>query len=180
MARMPNTRDRYEYLEYTMTTTGFTDLEKVLVEMQKDFGAGETTKKVLVPALRQAFKPALSTARAFILAGPYNEKNTTSKHMLDTLRLTARMPNNKDKRSAYLVQNDVAMAEVSVLTDDRGMSQEFGNARVPAQPFLRRALEFSATACIDQFQTILVGVIQKYKSKNTKDNTNELSSIPKY
>ena len=172
-------KDRYEYLNYYYQTTGFKDMEDVLIQMQKDFGAGETTKKVLVPALKQAMKPCLTTMKAFILAGPYNEKST-QKHMLDTVRLTARMPNNKDKRSAYLNQNDVAMAEVSVMTDDRGMSQEFGNARVNAQPFLRRSLEFSATACIDQLSIILAEKITQYRSKNTKDKTNELTSITKY
>jgi hypothetical protein len=160
-----------EVLNVQYRTTGFDALEEALKQLGDDFGYGVGAKKVLVPAVREAMRPCLTTARAFILSGPYNEQNTTSKHMVDTLKLTARQPNSKDKKSAYIDVDDVAMAMVSVYTDDRGMSQEFGNARVPAQPFLRRSLEFSASACIDQLEMILGRKIQEYRAKQTKDKT---------
>ena len=162
---------RYDYLRYQWETSGFDGLEQVLVQLGKDFGYGESTKKVLIPALKEAMRPAFTTARSNIASGPYNEKNISTPHMLDTLRLTARMPNSKDKKSAYIQQGDVAMAMVSVRTDDRGMSQEFGNARTPAQPYLRRALESSAAACIDQLEMILGRRMADYRSKqdNKKD-----------
>jgi hypothetical protein len=159
---------KYDYLKYQWETSGFDGLEQVLIQLGKDFGYGESTKKVLVPALKEAMRPALSTAKANILAGPYNAQNVTTPHMLDTLRLNARMPSGKDKKSAYIQQNDVAMAMVSVRTDDRGMSQEFGNARTPAQPFLRRALESSAVACVDQLEMILGRRLAEYRSKQEK------------
>ena len=160
---------QYDYLKYSWSTTGFDGLEEILIQLGKDFGFDNAAKRVLVPALKEAMRPCLTTARAFILAGPYNETNVTTPHMVDSLKLHARMPNNRDKRSAYIKQNDVAMAMVSVYTDKRAVSQEFGNARVPAQPYLRRALEFSSTACVDQLQMILGQKIQEYRAKQTKD-----------
>lgn len=167
---------RYDYLKFQWETSGFDGLEEVLIQLGKDFGYGETTKRVLVPALRDAMRPALSTARANILAGPYNAQNVTSPHMLDTLRLNARMPTGKDKRSAYIQNGDVAMAMVSIRTDDRGMSQEFGNARTPAQPFLRRALESSAIACVDQLEMILGRKMAEYRSKQEKSQKDKTIS----
>lgn len=161
----------YEYLKYSWSTTGFDGLEEVLIQLGKDFGYNNAAKRVLVPAVKEAMRPCLSTARAFILAGPYNEKNVTTPHMVDTLKLHARMPNNRDRGSAYIKSTDVAMAMVSVYTDKRAISQEFGNARVPPQPFLRRALEFSSTACVDQLQIILGQKLQDYRAKQTKDKT---------
>lgn len=153
-------------------TYGFDGLEAQLIAMAKDFGAegyGKAHKSVLVPALKEAMKPVLTTARMFIRQGPYNELNTTSKHMLDTLRLTARQLNSKDRKSAYLHNDDVALAMVSVLTDDRGMSQEFGNARVPAQPYLRRSLEYAAPACLDVLEASLGRILAEYKATKTQD-----------
>lgn len=161
----------YEYLKYSWSTTGFDGLEEVLIQLAKDFGYDNAAKRVLIPALRESMRPCLSTARAFIMAGPYNEDNVTSKHMVDTLKIHARQPTNRDKRSAYIKDTDVAMATVSVFTDKRAISQEFGNARVPAQPYLRRALEFSSTACVDQLTMILGQKISQYRAKQTKDKT---------
>ncbi len=161
----------YDYLKYNWETSGFDGLEEILIQMGKDFGFDEGAKKVIVPAMRQAMRPCLSAAKAFILAGPYNENNTTSKHMVDTLKLHARVPTTKDRKSAYIKETDVALAMVSVFTDKRAVSQEFGNARVPPQPYLRRALEFSATACVDQLEVILRQKIEDYQAKQTKDKT---------
>ena len=164
-------RGKAEHLNVTYKTEGFDGLLEVLKQLGEDFGYGNTTKKVLVPAVKQAMQPCYTTARFFILEGPYNPKNVTTPHMVDTLRLNARQPNSKDKRSAYIDIDDVAMAMVSVRTDDRGMSQEFGNARTPPQPYLRRSLEFSASACIDQLEMILGKKMTEYRAKQTKDNT---------
>ena len=163
-----NSNKRYDYLKFQWQTSGFDGLEDVLIQLGKDFGYGDTTKRVLVPALKDAMRPAYTTARANILAGPFNAKNVSTPHMVDTLRLTARMPTGKDKRSAYIQQNDVAMAMVSIRTDDRGMSQEFGNARTPAQPFLRRALQSASVACVDQLEMILGRKLAEYRSKQDK------------
>lgn len=167
---------RYDYLKYQWQTSGFDGLEDVLIQLGKDFGYGESTKRVLVPALKDAMRPAFTTAKANIAAGPFNPENVTTPHMLDTLRLNARMPSGKDKKSAYIQQNDVAMAMVSVRTDDRGMSQEFGNARTPAQPFLRRALESSAMACVDQLEMILGRRLAEYRSKQEKSQKDKTIS----
>lgn len=164
-------KNRGEVLNVNYKTEGFDELEKVLIQLGEDFGYGNGTKKVLVPALKEAMRPCLTTMASFIREGPYNEKNVTTPHMLDTLKLNARMPNGKDKKSQYIDVDDVAMAMVSVRTDDRGMSQEFGNARVPAQPFMRRSLEFSASACIDQLEMALGKKITQYQAKQTKDKT---------
>ncbi len=162
-----------EVLNVNYKTEGFDELEKVLIQLGEDFGYGNGTKKVLVPALKEAMRPCLTTMAMFIREGPYSQgpQKPDHVHMLDTLRLNARMPNSKDKKSQYIDVDDVAMAMVSIRTDDRGMSQEFGNARVSAQPFMRRSLEFSASACIDQLEMALGKKITQYQAKQTKDKT---------
>jgi len=145
---------------------GTKELEDALLQIAEDFGYGNTTKKVLVPAIKEASRPAYTTVLSRI---PYDEGNTTTQHMRDTLRLNARMPSAADKRSAYLRYDDVAIAYISIRTDKRGISQEFGNARVRKQPFLRDSLTYAANAIIDNFGDFLKKRMTQYKAKQTKE-----------
>lgn len=142
---------------------GFKELEAVLVEMGEDLCYGKTANKVLLPAIRTALQPVLQTARQL---APFDEKNTTTTHLRETLRISARTPSPRDKRSIYVNENDVAIGMVSVRTDKRGISQEFGNAHTKApQPYLRPALESQAGRVVSLLGTYLTFKIQQYKSK---------------
>jgi hypothetical protein len=65
----------------------------------------------------------------------------------------------------YVDKNDIVMGLVSVRTDKRGISQEFGNAAVAAQPYLRPALQSTQTRVIAILSSFLTYKLDQYKSK---------------
>ena len=142
--------------------TGFKELHDVLIQMGEDLCYGKTARRVLVPAVKAAMQPVANQVKSTI---PYDEKNNTSTHMRDTIRITGRVPNSKDKRSAHNDPDAAVIGIVSIKTDDRGMSQEFGNAITPAQPFMRRALENNVNRVINILGTYLAFKLDKYKAK---------------
>jgi len=141
---------------------GFKELEAVLIEMGEDLCYGKTASKVLLPAIRNAMQPVLQVSRQL---APYDEKNSTTPHLRDTIKLSARVPNSRDQRSIYSEPNDIAIGIVSARTDKRGISQEFGNKSVAAQPYLRPALESTAPRVINILGSFLAYKLQQYKSK---------------
>jgi HK97 gp10 family phage protein len=146
----------------TFKATGFKELEEVLIEMGEDLCYGKTASRVLIPAVKSAMQPVLQTAKQM---APYDESNNTSQHLRDTLKLTVRVPTPRDQKSMYVEKSDIVMGLVSVRTDKRGISQEFGNARVPAKPFMRRALEGQANQVVNILGTYLTFKLQQYKAK---------------
>ena len=141
---------------------GFKELEAVLIEMGEDLCYGKTASKVLLPAIRNAMQPVLQTAKQL---APYDESNSTTPHLRDTIKLSARVPNARDQRSIYSEPNDIAIGIVSARTDKRGISQEFGNKSVAPQPYLRPALESTAPRVISILGAFLTYKLQQYKSK---------------
>jgi hypothetical protein len=146
----------------TFKAEGFKELEALLVEMGEDLCYGKTASRVLIPAVKAAMQPVLDTARQM---APYDETNNTSKHLRDTLRLNVRVPTPRDQKSIYIEKDDIVMGLVSVRTDKRGISQEFGNAAVAAQPYLRPALQSQAAKVISILGTFLTYKLNQYKSK---------------
>lgn len=147
---------------FSIKTEGFKELEQVLVQMGEEMGYDAPARRVLVPAAKAAMQPVLMKA---LQLAPYDENNLEGTHMRDTLRVTAKQPNAKDKRSVYVDKNDAVIATVSVKTDKRGISQEFGNARVGPQPFLRPALESQINQVIQNLGSFLTYKLANYKSK---------------
>lgn len=147
---------------FTVKTEGFKELHDVLLEMANDIGYKKTARRVLVPAVKTSMQPVLDMAKTL---APYDEKNTTTPHLRDTLRLNARVPSDRDMRSMYIDQNDAVIGVVSVKTDKRGISQEFGNEQVAPQPYLRPAIESQAQRVIQNLGTFLTYKLQQYKSK---------------
>lgn len=147
---------------FTFKAEGFKELHDVLIEMGEDLCYGKTAKKVLIPAARAAMMPVLHTVKTTI---PYDELNRSGIHMRDTARITARIPNSRDDRALHADRDAVVVGIVSIKTDDRGMSQEFGNARVPAQPFMRLALETNVTQVVNTLGSYLAYKLDQYKSK---------------
>jgi hypothetical protein len=141
---------------------GFKELEAVLIEMGEDLCYGKTASKILLPAIRTAMQPVLQTARQL---APYDESNSTTPHLKDTIKLSARVPNARDQKSIYSEPGDIAIGIVSARTDKRGISQEFGNKAVAPQPYLRPALESQSSRVVDLLGTFLTYKIQQYKSK---------------
>lgn len=146
----------------TFKAEGFKELEQVLVEMGEDLCYGKTASRVLIPAVKAAMQPVLQSARQM---APYDESNNTSPHLRDSLRLTVRTPAPRDLKSMYIEKNDIVMGLVSVKTDKRGISQEFGNAAVTGQPYLRPALQSQAEKVVSILGTFLTYKLNQYKSK---------------
>lgn len=146
----------------TFKAEGFRELEQVLIEMSEDLCYGKTASRVLVPAVKAAMQPVLQTARQL---APYDETNNTSPHLRDSLRLNARVPSARDQRSMYIEKTDAVIGIVSVKTDKRGISQEFGNAAVTGQPYLRPALQSTADRVISILGSFLTYKLNQYKSK---------------
>jgi hypothetical protein len=144
-----------------MGIEGLPELQEILESIIDDFGAKDT-QKILSSSAREAMKLTESSLKSLIQS---QFQLTKKPYLIDTVRLSGRKPTAKDRKSAYFNEGDVAIGEVSVYTDKRGISQEFGNARVPAKPFLRISLEYSATAIVDQLSIILAKKINLYKSK---------------
>jgi HK97 gp10 family phage protein len=147
---------------FTFKAEGFKELNDLLIEMGEDLCYGKTAKRVLIPAVKTAMKPVLEQVKNTI---PYDEQGRSGMHMKDTIRLSGRVPNSRDMRAQHADKDAVAISIVSIRTDDRGMSQEFGNARVPAKPFMRRALEGQANQVVNILGTYLTFKLQQYKAK---------------
>jgi HK97 gp10 family phage protein len=162
-------------------------------EIAEQIGDKKATSKVLVPALREAMKPALQAIRA---RAP---KDTGA--LANNLWIEARRPNKRDKRSLYVRQGDTTIALVTTKAfpkklkkkfyadnkdmtstqrakafkkfalstgfpyDARAVAQEFGSARNPAHPFMRVGLESASQTILENLGKILSYRIDNYKMR---------------
>jgi HK97 gp10 family phage protein len=132
----------------TIKLEGFAEFEQQLRDMANMYRAETVARQTLVKAANDAMMPVLYTAG---MNAPYDEKNDGPIHLRNTIRLDARIPNNKDKQSQYVNETDAVIAVVSAKKSAVSLAQEFGTSRIPAQPFLRPALDSQA----DQVVAIL-------------------------
>jgi HK97 gp10 family phage protein len=99
---------------------------------------------------------------------PYDPSPRTKKspiHLRDTVRLDARIPTARDRQSIYVNQSDAAIAVVSVKRSAVSLAQEFGTKKIPAQPFLRRAIEQNAESIVNDFKTSFAESLTAYANK---------------
>jgi HK97 gp10 family phage protein len=166
----------------TFEFKGFKELQEVFTEIQTDFGEKDQ-KKILVSGVRQAMKPVLQMAkmRAPVDTGALSQ----------SLRIEARKPSSKDKRSRYYNPGQVAMAlvttapgnvlakkkwknqktgkkEVGIESDARANVQEFGSYKMAAHPYMRTSLESQSQQVTDNLGNNLGLALQKYRAKNIK------------
>ena len=141
---------------------GFAEFEAQLLAMAEGYRSDLVAKNTLVKAAQIAMEPVLADA---VMAAPYDEKNTSSLHLKDSAKLAARIPNENDKKSDYVNETDAAIAVVSFRKSSVSLSQEFGNARVPGQPFLRVALERNVQRVLDTLKSQLAIEIPKYAKR---------------
>jgi HK97 gp10 family phage protein len=144
-----------------MQTYGFDDFDKVLTEMGNDFGYTDVNKKVLIPALRSAIKITLPIAQSLA-------RVNTGK-MRESIEITARRPNSKDLDSKYIYSTDAAIGILSVKKSAVSLGEEFGTANKSGHPFIRPALESSQSQVLQVLSDELNKRIEKYKSRNSKD-----------
>jgi hypothetical protein len=144
----------------TITTEGFAELETQLQALANGYRADLVAKQTLVKAGRVAMEPVL---RDVIYRAPYDSiHNTSGIHLRDTARIDSRIPNAGDKMSEYVKETDSAITVVSVKKSAVSLSQEFGNARTDAQPFLRISLESNVENVLTTLKSQLGQIIPDY------------------
>lgn len=145
------------------TVEGFPELFAAMAELKEEIGKSKTDR-IWREAMKAAFQPVLEAAKR-------NAPKDTGE-LSNRIYMKVHRPNRSDKQSKYHEPGETYMARVSVspLRSDSqlhyqtrtskkgkvylqsvwrnkkpvGVSQEFGNARVPAQPFMLPALRQSS------------------------------------
>lgn len=173
---------------------GIGEVDELLRELARDIGDKEANSKVLIPAVRKAFRSVLTTAQTLAPA------DTGALKLM--LQVEARRPTAHDKRSKYISQTDTVIAAVTTASgkkmkkmsegkgllssqkrlrkmgnaslaesfkgftsDARAVAQEFGSSRNPAHPYLRPALESRSQDTVNELASILRDKILQYRSK---------------
>lgn len=144
---------------------GFDEFEQQLLEMEKGFRADTIARATLAKAAGVAMQSVYAQVQA---TAPYDEKNLGPIHLRDTARLDYRIPTAKDRMSDYVTDTDAAIAVVSVKKSAVSLAQEFGTSKIPAQPFLRRALAELAPQVLEKLKYELSFVIPAYAKKLSK------------
>lgn len=155
-------------MSVSLKLEGLGDVVKVLKELEAEIGDKALKSKILVPAVREAMRPVLQAA---IQNAP---KDTGG--LARSMRIEARRPNRKDRRSKYVFSNDTVIATVTtapgkvlakrgIKSDARAIAQEFGTAKHAAKPYMRPALEANAQSVVDRLAKIILKRIEKFRKK---------------
>ena len=119
-------------------TEGFSEIDQQLTELVRDVQSPsefKSFKKVLSMSVRNALKPLEQDLKA---RAPFDaEHNTSGIHLRETTRIDTRIPTAQDKKSVMVNESDSYIGTLSVKKSAVSLSQEFGNARTTAQPYLR-------------------------------------------
>lgn len=144
---------------------GFDEFEQQLKAIAEGFRGDLVARNTLVPSAKVAMESVFNSAQTKAPVGdkPRDAKNPF--HMRDTIRLDARIPNEKDRRSEYVNETDAAIAVVSVKKSAVSLAQEFGTSKIPAHPFLRPALQENAGVVLNVLKSQLASRIPDYAAK---------------
>ena len=148
---------------------GLEELESKLSQIMALGRADAVARQTLVKAAKTAMEPVFQEVQA---TAPYDaEKPRDAKnpiHLRDTVKLTARIPNETDRRSTMINQTDVAVAVVSVKKSAVSLAQELGTKKLQPQPFLRPALARHKDTVIAVFKEELRGYINQGAAKQAR------------
>jgi len=146
-------------------TEGFEELEKQLLQLAEGFRGDLVMRNTMTKAVNAAMQPVLASVQA---RAPYDEDNTGPIHLRDTARVNARIPTSADRKSEYVSPTDAVIGVVSVKKSAVSLSQEFGNARTAAQPYLRVSLESNRDNIVNILKSELAVSIPAYAKKLAK------------
>jgi len=149
----------------TFELEGFAEFEEQLKQIAEGFRGDLVAKNTLVPSAKIAMETVFNSAQSRAPVGdkPRDAKNPF--HMRDTIRLDARIPTEKDKRSEYVNETDAAIAVVSVKKSAVSLAQEFGTSKISAHPFLRPAMQENAGTVLTVLKSQLASRIPDYAAK---------------
>jgi HK97 gp10 family phage protein len=164
---------------------GLTETLEIFKLLEEEIGDKTARSKFLIPSVRQAMKPVLDKAKSLV---PID-----TSLLRKSLMIVARRPTRNDKRSIYVSKNDSVIAMVTTkpiskklkkqsvglsrserkrfyatqntIYDARAVSNEFGTAKMAAQPFMRTSLESQASIVSASLGEILRQKIEQYRSK---------------
>lgn len=163
----------------TFSIEGMKEFEDLIKEIQQDFGEKDQ-KKIINKAVRKSMHSVLTTAK---VRAPVDTGALQA-----SLRLEVRKPSRKDKRSKYVMPTDIVIGNVTtapgkvlakkrfmnvksgkiqegIESDARAIANEFGTAKMPANPFLRPAMESQAGTVVNSLADSLASALTKYRSK---------------
>ena len=144
----------------TITTEGFAEFDAQLKALADGYRADLVARQTLAKAGRVAMQQVYDD---MVLRAPYDPiHNTSGIHLRDTGKIESRIPNAGDKMSEYVKETDSTITVVSVKKSAVSLSQEFGNARTVAQPFLRIALESNVENVLTTLKSQLGQIIPDY------------------
>jgi hypothetical protein len=149
----------------TFDLEGFDEFEQQLKAIAEGFRGDLVARNTLVPSAKIAMEVVFNDAQSRAPVGDKPRDENNPFHMRDTIRLDARIPNEKDKRSEYVNETDAAIAVVSVKKSAVSLAQEFSTSRIPAKPFLRPALQENAGTVLDVLKSQLASRIPDYAAK---------------
>jgi len=161
---------------------GWAETAELFKQITEDFGTKDATN-IMRSAVRQSMKPVLAKARALVA------KDTGA--LAQSLQVETRKPSRKDFRSKYIFPGDVVVGavttasgkklaklkfnniktgqkQVGTKSDARATALEFGTVAMTSRPFLRPALESSASQVTSTLGTSLGVALKKYKAKQAK------------
>lgn len=153
-------------------TEGFEELDSKLNELVQDIRSpSEFTafKKILSMSTRNALKPL---QQDLIARAPYDgQTNKSGIHLNETSRIDTRIPTDKDRTSIMINESDAYIATLSVKKSAVSLSQEFGNERTPAHPFIRITAEQGMKTAENVLKEELTKRIPAYMQKILKMRT---------
>ena len=148
---------------------GLADLEAKLSEIMALGRADNIARQTLVKAAKTAMEPVFNEVQA---TAPYDgERPRDAKnpiHLRDTVKLTARLPNETDRRSTMINQTDAAIAVVSVKKSAVSLAQELGTKKLAPQPFLRPALAKHKDTVVTLFKEDLAEYINQIAARQAR------------
>lgn len=173
---------------------GIGEVDAMLRQLASEIGDKEANSKILIPAVRKAFRPVLATAQSLA--------PVETGALKLSLQVEARRPTSADRRSKYVTRTDTVIAAVTTASgkkmkamsegkgllraqqrlrkmghaslaesfkgftsDARAIAQEFGSARNPQHAYLRPALEARSQETVNELASILKDKILQYRSK---------------
>lgn len=103
---------------------GAEELAYLLEQISKDYGVESADKNVLIPAAKDAMKIVLESAKSKLVPGHGYDTGQLQR----TLRVDARLARSKDRRSKYVSETDLVIAQVSALINKQGNDVSDGRA----------------------------------------------------
>jgi hypothetical protein len=149
----------------TFELEGFAEFEEQLKQIAEGFRGDLVARNTLVPSAKIAMESVFNDAQSRAPVGEKPRDANNPFHMRDTIRLDARIPNEKDKKSEYVNETDAAIAVVSVKKSAVSLAQEFGTSRITGKPFMRIALQQNAGTVLTVLKSQLASRIPDYAAK---------------